>query len=69
MVIVLTCRKCKHGIFCPTWGMWKCVEKIRWIFPHESFVNCEQFVAKGANDIEKECQCDDCLATKGMDEE
>lgn len=63
----MNCEKCKYGIFCPTWGMWKCIEKIRWVFPHEFSVRCERYVAKGTNDEERECQCDECLTLKGID--
>ena len=66
----MNCEKCVHGIFCPTWGMWKCVEKIRWVFQHEheSSAECAQYVAKKSNDIAKECQCEECLTLKGSDE-
>lgn len=65
----MNCEKCKHGIFCPTWGMWKCVAKIRWVFPHEASIKCAEYAAKGPNDEEKKCQCDECLTLKGYDEE
>ena len=63
----MNCEKCKYGIFCPTWGMWKCFEKIRFVFPHELSSKCDKYVAKGKGFEEKECHCEDCLRTKGTE--
>lgn len=61
------CGSCSSGIWCGTWGQWKCSMKKRRIY--ETLTKCDSFAKKPKNWKEMRCQCKDCLRNESLAEE
>lgn len=59
------CKDCENCRFCPTWGEYKCVEKMQRLYRDES-LECDKF-KKRKGEIQN-CKCDDCLSRAGEKE-
>ena len=58
---MLQCETCKHGIFCPTWGDYKCAALH---LSHTSAMldePCEHYTKTiYPNEKQPKCRCNDC---------
>ena len=61
----LSCKTCKYGLFCPTWGEYKCTKKESW-FSRDS---CEDFKARSKDEEMPKCQCNDCLEREEIEDD
>ena len=54
------CARCKNGIFCNTWGDYKCTVTNAYICKEVNA--CEDFKLRTKADKVTTCQCEDCLS-------
>ena len=56
------CSNCKNGVWCPTWGEWKCLVLLRRnAYEPDGWSSCEHYAKKTAIE-EPKCHCDDCMS-------
>lgn len=68
----MDCSTCKHGIFCPTWGEWKCTFDSRRFIKLEDYEDfkCPNHSACSAKEaLKRECHCDDCQKNSALSDE
>ena len=63
------CPNCVYGIYCPTWGEWKCRALERRIYNYASLTDCNFYKKRGKGFEEPRCQCEDCLKNELLSEE
>lgn len=54
-----SCNNCVYGVFCPTWGNYKCMERRIRVDSGTLKEPCKSY-KMGSPEVEK-CQCEDCL--------
>ena len=57
----VTCSKCTYGIFCDTWGEWKCTKSYKQI-SDPVMLDCKEF--KKRTGPMPDCQCETCMARR-----
>lgn len=60
----MLCNTCKHGVFCPIWGEYKCVAQGKTIYNASNLLICDDYIKdakKLKDDYEaKPCGCETC---------
>ena len=62
-VVERHCKNCEHGIFCNSWGEYKCVVLIRRIYkPDEEALGCVYYKKKSRKVLQDDpkCRCEHC---------
>ena len=61
------CKECRNGIFCPTWGEYKCKAYMKRIY--REVTACDAYSKRPKDFKETPCQCEDCLDNEKLWEE
>ena len=54
----ITCKDCRSGVFCPSWGEYKCTKKHR-VIHDPVMLDCSDY-EKNTSGVELECRCEIC---------
>ena len=56
---MITCKSCEHAIYCPSWGEYRCVKKMKRIMDPVD-LDCETFEKRKPGRV-KPCNCNTCM--------
>lgn len=56
----VTCSKCTHGVFCDSWGEWKCNKLHKRIYD-PVMLDCRDFEKRKKDEPMPDCQCETCM--------
>lgn len=67
---IRNCESCKHAIFCPTWGQWKCVKYAEWQYDVDLMIDCTDYEEEKPEVVAaKPCHCETCMERDPIDED